>query len=122
VFVTFEPVEFRSTVDYFFHFIVGVTSTMFIIPEPCCFISTAIFILVLGFEILASESQNKGSSPPFLVRPVVDGEKGGASQVTSQCFETISLLTERASDQHPTTQFFYRLDALPATQPTASKH
>ena len=24
--------------------------------------------------------------------------------------------------QHPTAQFFYRLDALPATQPTASKH
>jgi len=24
--------------------------------------------------------------------------------------------------QHPTIQFFYRPDALPATQPTASKH
>jgi len=24
--------------------------------------------------------------------------------------------------QHPTTQFFYRPDALPAAQPTASKH
>jgi len=24
--------------------------------------------------------------------------------------------------QHPTTQFFYRQDALPATQPTVSKH
>jgi len=28
----------------------------------------------------------------------------------------------RQSHQHPTTQFFYRLDALPAAQPTASKH
>jgi len=28
----------------------------------------------------------------------------------------------RQPRQHSTTQFFYRLDALPATQPTASKH
>jgi len=28
----------------------------------------------------------------------------------------------RQSRQHPTTQFFYRPDALPAAQPTASKH
>jgi len=28
----------------------------------------------------------------------------------------------RQPRQHPTTQFFYRPDALPATQPTASKH
>jgi len=34
-----------------------------------------------------------------------------------------SLQTDNhASTQHPTTQFFYRLDALPAAQPTASKH
>jgi len=31
-----------------------------------------------------------------------------------------SLQTEPR--QHPTTQVFYRPDALPATQPTASKH
>jgi len=28
----------------------------------------------------------------------------------------------QASYQHPTTQLFYRPDALPAVQPTASKH
>jgi len=34
-----------------------------------------------------------------------------------------SLQTDNhASAQHPTTQFFYMLDALPAAQPTASKH
>jgi len=26
------------------------------------------------------------------------------------------------TDNHASTQFFYRLDALPAAQPTASKH
>jgi len=34
-----------------------------------------------------------------------------------------SLQTDNnASTPHPTTQFFYRPDALPAAQPTASKH
>jgi len=28
----------------------------------------------------------------------------------------------QTDNQHPTTQFFYRPDALPAAQPTASKH
>ena len=32
------------------------------------------------------------------------------------------LQTDNHARQHLTTQFFYRLDALPATQPTASKH
>jgi len=30
--------------------------------------------------------------------------------------------TDRQPLQHPTTQFFYRPDALPAAQPTALKH
>jgi len=29
---------------------------------------------------------------------------------------------QRGYPHHPTTQFFYRPDALPAAQPTASKH
>jgi len=33
-----------------------------------------------------------------------------------------SLQTDNHARQHPTTQFFYRPDALPAAQPTASKH
>jgi len=32
------------------------------------------------------------------------------------------LAPDRQPRQHPTTQFFYRPDALPAAQPTVSKH
>ena len=32
------------------------------------------------------------------------------------------LAQDRYPRQHPTTQFFYRPDTLPAAQPTASKH
>jgi len=31
-------------------------------------------------------------------------------------------LTQTYTRHHPTTQFFYKPDALPAAQPTASKH
>jgi len=33
-----------------------------------------------------------------------------------------SLQTDNHANTSPVTQFFYRPDALPATQPTASKH
>ena len=35
---------------------------------------------------------------------------------------SLHLAPDRQPRQHPTTQFFYRPDALPAAQPTASKH
>jgi len=34
----------------------------------------------------------------------------------------MQVCTLLQTDNHPTTQFFYRPDALPAAQPTASKH
>jgi len=34
----------------------------------------------------------------------------------------VNFAPDREPRQHPTTQFFYRPDALPAAQPTASKH
>jgi len=37
-------------------------------------------------------------------------------------YESLDLAPDRQPRQHPTTQFFYRPDALPAAQPTASKH
>ena len=36
-------------------------------------------------------------------------------------YASLHLAPDRQPRQHPTTQFFYRPDALPATQPTASK-
>jgi len=37
-------------------------------------------------------------------------------------YASLHLAPDRKPRQHLTTQFFYRLDALPATQPTAPKH
>ena len=37
-------------------------------------------------------------------------------------YASLHLASDRYPRQHPTAQFFYRLDALPANQPTASKH
>ena len=37
-------------------------------------------------------------------------------------YASVHLAADRKPRQHLTTQFFYRLDALPAAQPTASKH
>ena len=37
-------------------------------------------------------------------------------------YASLHLAPDRQPRQHPTTQFFYRPDALPAAQPTASKH
>ena len=37
-------------------------------------------------------------------------------------YASLHLALERQRRQHPTTRFFYRLDALPAAQPKASKH
>ena len=37
-------------------------------------------------------------------------------------YASLHLAPDRQPCQHPTTQFFYRPDALPAAQPTASKH
>ena len=37
-------------------------------------------------------------------------------------YASMHLAPDRQPCQHPTTQLFYRLDALPATQPTASKN
>ena len=37
-------------------------------------------------------------------------------------YVSLHLAPGRQPHQHPTTQFFYRPDALPAAQPTASKH
>ena len=37
-------------------------------------------------------------------------------------YASLHLAPDRYSRQHLTTQFFYRPDALPAAQPTASKH
>ena len=37
-------------------------------------------------------------------------------------YASLPLAPGRQPHQHPTTLVFYRLDALPATQPTASKH
>ena len=37
-------------------------------------------------------------------------------------YASLHLATDRQPHQHPTTLFFYRPDALPAAQPTASKH
>jgi len=34
----------------------------------------------------------------------------------------MQVCTSLQTDNHPTAQFFYRPDALPAAQPTASKH
>jgi len=40
----------------------------------------------------------------------------------SRLYASLHLAPDRYPWQHPTTQFFYRPDALPAAQPTASKH
>jgi len=37
-------------------------------------------------------------------------------------YASLHLAPDRQPRQHPTTQVFYRPDALPAAQPTASKH
>jgi len=37
-------------------------------------------------------------------------------------YASLHLDPDRQPHQHPTTQFFYRPDALPVAQPTASKH
>ena len=39
-----------------------------------------------------------------------------------QTYASLHHAPDRQPSQHPTTQFFYRPDALPAAQPTASKH
>jgi len=36
--------------------------------------------------------------------------------------QVCTFVPDRKPHQHPITQFFYRPDALPAAQPTASKH
>jgi len=40
----------------------------------------------------------------------------------SWAYASLHLAPDRQPRQHLTTQFFYRPDALPAAQPTASKH
>ena len=37
-------------------------------------------------------------------------------------YANLHIAPDKYPRQHPTTQFFYRPDALPATQPTVSKH
>ena len=37
-------------------------------------------------------------------------------------YASVHLVPDRQPHQHPITLFFYRPDALPAAQPTASKH
>ena len=42
--------------------------------------------------------------------------------VSAGPYASLHLAPDRQPHQHPTTQFFYRSDALPAAQPTVSKH
>ena len=58
------------------------------------------------------------------IKPIwilVEQEIVSGSGISWAC-ASLHLAPDRKPHQHLTTQFFYRLDALPATQPTASKH
>ena len=49
-------------------------------------------------------------------------ETVSGSGISWAIYASLHLAPDRKPRQHPTTQFFYRPDALPAAQPTASKH